>query len=123
MDATSIAEFEILGRLGEGGFGRVEHVRRKHDGAEFALKQVPLPHSSNLTPELAAVAAREVMNEPRLHMLLGQHPNIVHCHGYWLERLQKTYAGLSVPVSVITLRGRGRAVRVRAACWFGGLTV
>jgi len=91
VEATSRAEFEILGPLGVGGFGRVEHVRRKHDGAEFALKQVPLPRSSNLTPELAAVAAREVMNEPRLHMLLGQHPNLVRCHGYWLERLEKTY--------------------------------
>jgi serine/threonine protein kinase len=101
-DATSRAEFDILGPLGVGGFGRVEHVRRKHDGAEFALKQVPLPRSSNLMPELAAVAAREVMNEPRLHMLLGQHPNLVRCHGYWLERLETTYARLSRSVALST---------------------
>jgi hypothetical protein len=40
---TSRAEFDVLGALGVGGFGRVDHVRRRCDGTEFALKQVREP--------------------------------------------------------------------------------
>jgi hypothetical protein len=79
---------------------------------------VVLPHgcrSGGHLPDLAAAAAKQVMNEPRLHMLLGPHPNLVACHGYWLERLEKTYAPPLAPSTRSTLRHTKCRPRV-AAC-------
>lgn len=37
----SIEDYEILGLIGEGAFGKVHHVVRKSDGEQFALKVLP----------------------------------------------------------------------------------
>ena len=36
----SISDFQILGVIGNGAFGKVYHVVRKDDGEEFALKTI-----------------------------------------------------------------------------------
>ncbi len=37
---SSMRDFEILTKLGEGAFGVVFKVRRKADGKEYAMKKV-----------------------------------------------------------------------------------
>lgn len=49
---SSLKEFEILGKLGEGAFSVVYKARRKEDGREYALKRL----------QLNSLSAREVSN-------------------------------------------------------------
>ena len=42
MTTTSISDFEVLKRLGEGSFGSVYQVRRKSDGKIYAMKKVKM---------------------------------------------------------------------------------
>lgn len=37
---SSLRDFEVLNKLGEGAFGQVFKVKRKVDGKEYALKKV-----------------------------------------------------------------------------------
>lgn len=45
---SSLKEFDILGKLGEGAFSIVYRAKRKEDGKEYALKKLQL---SSLTPK------------------------------------------------------------------------
>jgi NIMA (never in mitosis gene a)-related kinase len=38
--SSSMRDFEVLTKLGEGAFGVVFKVRRKADGKEYAMKKV-----------------------------------------------------------------------------------
>lgn len=37
---SSLSDFEVLSKLGEGAFGQVYRVRRKLDSKEYAMKKV-----------------------------------------------------------------------------------
>ena len=37
---SSLRDFEVLNKLGEGAFGQVFRVKRKKDGKQYALKKV-----------------------------------------------------------------------------------
>lgn len=39
---TSLKDFEVTTKLGEGAFGQVFKVKRKIDGKEYAMKKVSL---------------------------------------------------------------------------------
>ncbi len=44
---SSLKDFEVQTKLGEGAFGQVFKVKRKQDGKEYALKKVtPSPRRS-----------------------------------------------------------------------------
>jgi serine/threonine protein kinase len=48
---SSLKDFEVQTKLGEGAFGQVFKVKRKQDGKEYALKKVPpLPRRSKSPP-------------------------------------------------------------------------
>jgi serine/threonine protein kinase len=73
--APHLPAFEILALLGQGGMGAVYRVRRRTDGAAFALKVVrPGPGQEAV---FAARFAREAEALARLH-----HPNIVAIYGH-----------------------------------------
>lgn len=70
-------EFEEDKLLGRGGFGVVTKARNKLDGANYAIKIIPLRgkslgHRSKILREVRALAALE-------------HPNIVRYHATWLQ--------------------------------------
>lgn len=65
----SLADFELLGRLGEGAFSQVFRVRRKSDGLYYALKKVKL---HGLKDKEKAMA----LNEVRILASI-QHPNVI----------------------------------------------
>jgi NIMA (never in mitosis gene a)-related kinase len=39
---TTLKDFEVLNKLGEGAFGQVFKVKRKIDGQLYAMKKVPI---------------------------------------------------------------------------------
>jgi len=65
----SLADFDQLGRLGEGAFSQVFRVRRKSDGLYYALKKVKL---HGLKDKEKAMA----LNEVRILASI-QHPNVI----------------------------------------------
>lgn len=54
---SSLADFEILGRLGKGNFGTVYQVKRLEDGQVYCMKQMDL---NDMTPTEQGDAVREV---------------------------------------------------------------
>eukprot|EP00041_Stephanoeca_diplocostata_P037361 m.1410100 g.1410100 ORF g.1410100 m.1410100 type:complete len:961 (-) comp25023_c2_seq13:504-3386(-) len=71
------AEFEIVRRVGRGGFGAVVEARNRLDGMRYAVKSVRLT-SADL--ELGEKVLREVTTLASL-----DHPNIVRYNSAWLE--------------------------------------
>lgn len=65
----TIKDYEMLGILGEGAFGRVHHVVRKSDGEQFALK---LLIKKNMTKKMQTEVQRE-----RMILMKVDHPNII----------------------------------------------
>lgn len=65
----NIKDYEMLGILGEGAFGRVHHVVRKSDGEQFALK---LLVKKNMTKKMQNEVQRE-----RMILMKVDHPNII----------------------------------------------
>ena len=71
------SDYELMGRLGKGGFGVVYHVQNKTDGGEYAVKRIKLPPNK---------AARDkVMREVRALAQLD-HPRIVRYFNSWVEK-------------------------------------
>lgn len=68
-------DFEVLAKLGEGGFGSVVKARNKLDGRVYAVKRVTLYEKEHV-----ASVVREVVTLSRL-----MHPNIVRYYQAWLE--------------------------------------
>ena len=71
----SESEFEEIGVLGKGSYGRVVAVRHKIDGVEYALKRVAIPrkyHHGSLYREVTMLAKL-------------QHRNIIRYFGAWTE--------------------------------------
>ena len=78
MAKSSIKDFEVLTRLGKGGFGTVFKVRRKADGNTYVLKLIPL-EDLDLRGQEAAV------NEVRILASLD-HPYVVKYYDSFLEK-------------------------------------
>ncbi|XP_064459751.1 eIF-2-alpha kinase GCN2-like [Ornithodoros turicata] len=76
------ADFDMLGELGRGGFGRVFKVRSKLDGRTYALKRVKFNARRS---RFDKVITREVKILSRL-----DHRNIVRYYGSWTEETIKT---------------------------------
>jgi serine/threonine protein kinase len=70
------SEFEKTQKLGSGSFGTVHLVRRRKDGAQFALKEIDLRKQINLH-----LAMKEVDTMQKL----PPHRNIVRLHDNWLS--------------------------------------
>ncbi|GFS95379.1 eIF-2-alpha kinase GCN2 [Nephila pilipes] len=70
-------EFDILKKLGKGGFGHVWKVKNKLDSRVYALKKIPLDSSNK---QLNRKIKREVKLLSRLN-----HENIVRYYHSWIE--------------------------------------
>mmetsp|Transcript_7144 Transcript_7144/g.31564 ORF Transcript_7144/g.31564 Transcript_7144/m.31564 type:complete len:1292 (-) Transcript_7144:1530-5405(-) len=70
------ADFQVVRKLGEGGFGSVVKARNKLDGRDYAIKRVTL-YGEDLEDSFVV---REVLTLSRL-----MHPNIVRYYQAWLE--------------------------------------
>ena len=71
------SEFDILTRLGKGGFGDVIKVKNKLDGRYYAIKRIPLnPNSKQFNKKIT----REVKLLSRLN-----HENVVRYYNSWIE--------------------------------------
>ncbi len=69
-----VDEYRIISILGQGGMGKVYHVRRVTDGADFAVKTL---HKIKLeNPRDRKLFSREL----RTWMDLPNHPNLAACH-------------------------------------------
>ncbi|XP_021110400.1 eukaryotic translation initiation factor 2-alpha kinase 1 isoform X3 [Heterocephalus glaber] len=72
-------EFEELGILGKGGYGRVYKVRNKLDGQHYAIKKILIKGATKTD-------CMKVLREVKV--LAGlQHPNIVGYHTAWIEHV------------------------------------
>ena len=69
---TTIRDYEFLGILGEGSFGKVHHVVKKCDGEQYALKVIT---KKNMTKKLQVEIQRE-----RSLLMKVDHPNIIKLH-------------------------------------------
>jgi len=68
-ERTSMANFDVIKKIGDGAYSQVYKVRRHADGALYALKRVNLPHFSTKEKENA-------INEVRI-LASMRHPNVV----------------------------------------------
>ncbi|MFT5233916.1 MAG: serine/threonine protein kinase [Candidatus Krumholzibacteriia bacterium] len=75
MIGKTLAHYEVISKLGEGGMGEVFRARDTHLSREVALKILPQEVSDN--PERAARFEREAVTLASL-----QHPNVASIYGY-----------------------------------------
>lgn len=102
-------DFEIISRLGKGGFSQVFLVRDKHSGGIFALKKVSKKFSMKWKGELIK-REYDIMKSiyhPNIVQLLGSYPDekfynfiLEYCPGGNLFELIKRYRKLSVETSL-----------------------
>ena len=71
------SDYDLIGRLGKGGFGIVYHVRNRFDGLDYAVKRIRLPNSRS--------ARDKVMREVRALAQLD-HPTIIRYYNSWVEK-------------------------------------
>ncbi|CAK1546514.1 unnamed protein product [Leptosia nina] len=71
-------EFQELGVIGCGSFGRVTKCLNKLDGCVYALKR-------SLRPVAGSYAERAAINEVYAHAALGKHPHVVRYYSAWAE--------------------------------------
>ena len=71
------SDYDLIGRLGKGGFGIVYHVRNRFDGLDYAVKRIRLPSSRS--------ARDKVMREVRALAQLD-HPTIIRYYNSWVEK-------------------------------------
>jgi translation initiation factor 2-alpha kinase 4 len=101
--ARHVTEFEMLERIGEGGYGTVHKVRNRIDSHIYALKRVPLKLTATAaaTQAVAAVASRsssasscqeQALQEVQVLSRL-QHENVVRYFGAWVERAECEHDG------------------------------
>lgn len=87
--SMSIGKFTVLDTLGRGANSSILHIRRQSDLKEYALKVVPIEHTSD----------RKFLEQARHEFRVGQmlgHPNIVKIHAFetvrdWLFRVKKAH--------------------------------
>jgi translation initiation factor 2-alpha kinase 3 len=71
------SDYDLMGRLGKGGFGIVYHVRNRFDGLDYAVKRIRLPSSKS--------SREKVMREVRALAQLD-HPTIIRYYNSWVEK-------------------------------------
>ncbi|CAF4957315.1 unnamed protein product [Pieris macdunnoughi] len=71
-------EFQELGVIGCGSFGRVTKCLNKLDGCVYALKR-------SLRPVAGSYAERAAITEVYAHAALGKHPHVVRYYSAWAE--------------------------------------
>lgn len=71
------SDYDLMGRLGKGGFGVVYHVRNRFDGLDYAVKRIRLPNSKS--------SREKVMREVRALAQLD-HPTIIRYYNSWVEK-------------------------------------
>jgi 3-phosphoinositide dependent protein kinase-1 len=71
-EKLSMNDYEMLGIIGEGAFGRVHHVVKKSDGEEYAIKLVV---KKDMTKKMQTEVQRE-----RYILMKVKHPNIIRLH-------------------------------------------
>lgn len=71
------SDYDLMGRLGKGGFGIVYHVRNRFDGLDYAVKRIRLPNSKS--------SREKVMREVRALAQLD-HPTIIRYYNSWVEK-------------------------------------
>lgn len=74
---TSIKDFQIISKLGEGAYSSVYKVKRMLDSVEYALKKVKLMNLSDKEKQNA-------LNEVRILASI-RHPNIVGYKEVFIE--------------------------------------
>uniref|UniRef100_A0A0N8ESR3 Eukaryotic translation initiation factor 2-alpha kinase 1 n=1 Tax=Heterocephalus glaber TaxID=10181 RepID=A0A0N8ESR3_HETGA len=88
-------EFEELGILGKGGYGRVYKVRNKLDGQHYAIKKILIKGATKTD-------CMKVLREVKV--LAGlQHPNIVGYHTAWIEHVHVLQPQDRVPIELPSL--------------------
>ncbi|XP_059834977.1 eukaryotic translation initiation factor 2-alpha kinase 1 [Hypanus sabinus] len=92
-----MTEFELITRLGKGGYGKVYKVRNKLDGQFYALKKI-------LMKKLTRLDCMKVLREVKV--LAGlQHPNIVGYHTAWIEHVLVPKSNQMSPGNLCALKG------------------
>lgn len=66
LNGIRLAEFEIIGTLGVGGFGRVELVRNTRDQRTYALKVLRKQHVVETKQQDHVLNERNIMSEARM---------------------------------------------------------
>jgi translation initiation factor 2-alpha kinase 3 len=86
LDSTRyVRDFDEVGLLGSGGYGRVFHVQHKLDGLAYAVKKVPLgPDLLHKIQHRGKTELDAILNELRT-MAKMEHPNIVRYYNGWIE--------------------------------------
>ncbi len=76
FESPEIPDFDLLRRIGQGGFGEVWLARNRATGHLRAIKVVPLHSAGNVDP-----AGREITSLTRLEANVRQkHPNLLDIH-------------------------------------------
>jgi translation initiation factor 2-alpha kinase 4 len=115
-------DFEVLGTLGMGGFGKVYKVRNKVDSRIYAMKSVKIGNSIGLDSDDCAKVLREVQLLSSLNS-----ENIVRYYGAWVEKGDDSfaagestdrgsYSGSGETASVPTSDGTGWTIRENPIC-------
>ena len=71
------SDYDLIGRLGKGGFGVVYHVQNRFDGLDYAVKRIRLPSNKS--------SREKVMREVRALAQLD-HPTIIRYYNSWVEK-------------------------------------